>query len=144
MEITGPPGTIRQAKRLRREMSLPEALLWRELRKRPASLKFRRQHPAGPYVLDFYCDAVRLAIEVDGEVHERGNRPALDAVRDAWLAMQSVRTLRIPVREVLSDLDAVIRHIVFTTCGEPPPPPSAVPLPLRGRIEEVAQPWRRR
>jgi hypothetical protein len=47
-------------------MSLPEGLLWRELRKRPSGLKFRRQHPAGIYVLDFYCAAARLAIEVDG------------------------------------------------------------------------------
>jgi very-short-patch-repair endonuclease len=111
MEITGPPQTIQRAKRLRRELSLPEALLWQELRKRPAGLKFRRQHPAGPYVLDFYCDALRLAIEVDGEAHARGDRPARDNARDAWLALRGVRTLRVPAREVLEDLGAVLRYI---------------------------------
>ncbi|MEC3951323.1 endonuclease domain-containing protein [Sphingobium sp. HWE2-09] len=48
-------------------MTLPEVLLWQELRKRPANLRFRRQHPAGIYVLDVFCPRHRLAIEVDGE-----------------------------------------------------------------------------
>jgi very-short-patch-repair endonuclease len=55
--------TMRSARDLRRRMSLPEVLLWRELKKRPNGLKFRRQHPTGPYVLDFYCGDARLAIE---------------------------------------------------------------------------------
>jgi very-short-patch-repair endonuclease len=117
VEVTGPPGTIKLAKQLRREMSLPEALLWRELRKRPAGLKIRRQHPAGPYVLDFYCDTARLAVEVDGEAHERGERPARDAERDAWLASRGVRTLRLQAREVLEDVGAVVRHIVAFARG---------------------------
>ncbi|MEP9360185.1 endonuclease domain-containing protein [Sphingomonas sp. KR3-1] len=117
MEVSGPPKTIQRAKRLRREMSLPEALLWRELRKHPDGLKFRRQHPAGLYVLDFYCDAARLAIEVDGEAHGHGDRPARDAERDAWLTLRGVRTLRIPAADVLGDLDAVLRHIEATARG---------------------------
>ena len=131
MKLTGPPETIKRAKQLRREMSLPEVLLWRHLRQRPAGLKFRRQHPAGPYELDFYCDSVCLAIEVDGEAHNRGDRPARDARRDAWLADRNVRTLRIPATDVLRDMDSVMRHIVdvarrspSTTrfAGGPPPP----------------------
>ena len=58
--ITGPRETMKRARKLRSEMSLPEGLLWRELRKRSGGFKFRRQHPAGIYVLDFYCAAVRL------------------------------------------------------------------------------------
>ncbi len=48
-------------------MSLPEVLLWQVLRTRPSDLKFRRQHPSGAYVADFYCHEARLVIEVDGE-----------------------------------------------------------------------------
>ena len=64
--LTGPGATIGKARGLRRSLTLPEGLLWRELRKRPEGLKFRRQHPAGPFVLDFVCLQARLAIEVDG------------------------------------------------------------------------------
>ncbi|MEZ0243762.1 MAG: endonuclease domain-containing protein [Sphingomonas sp.] len=117
MELTGPPGTIRNAKRLRREMTLPEILLWQALRQRPAALKFRKQHPAGPYVLDFYCDAIKLAVEVDGAAHGHGDRPDRDAQRDAWLAIRNVRVLRVNASDVLTDLDAVVRQIVDTARG---------------------------
>lgn len=98
-------------------MSLPEVLLWRELRKRPGGLKFRHQHAAGRYSLDFYCYGARLAIEVDGEAHERGDQPQFDAERDEWLRARKVRVLRIRAVEVLKDLDAVIRHIVDVARG---------------------------
>ena len=51
-------------------MSKPERLLWGALRKNKLGLRFRKQHPAGPYVLDFYCDSARLCVEVDGESHD--------------------------------------------------------------------------
>ena len=60
--IAGPRDTVKRARKLRSEMSLPETILWRELRKRPGGHKFRRQHPAGKFVLDFYCAAARLNI----------------------------------------------------------------------------------
>jgi len=110
--LSGPRSTIRQSRRLRRDMSLPERLLWRELRKRPEGLKFRPQHPAGEYTADFYCHKARLVIEIDGEAHDRGDRPQRDADRDEWLSAHDLRIMRIPAREVLSDLDAVIRGIV--------------------------------
>jgi len=93
-------------------MPLPEVLLWRELRKRPGALKFRRQHPAGPYSLDFFCSDALLCIEVDGEAHNRGKRPALDAARDAWLVLHDIHTLRIPAARVLDNLEGVIAHIL--------------------------------
>ncbi|HTH26905.1 MAG TPA: endonuclease domain-containing protein [Sphingobium sp.] len=110
--LSGPGQTIRRARALRKTMSLPEVLLWRELRKRPGGLKFRRQHPAGPYVLDFFCSDARLAIEVDGEAHSRGEFPQRDATRDSRFGRVGIATLRIAAREVLADLDAVVRHIV--------------------------------
>jgi len=118
--LQGPRETIRRARRLRREMSLPEVLLWQELRKRPAGLKFRKQHPGGPYVGDFFCHAARLVIEVDGEGHERGDRPRRDAARDAWFAERCFAVMRIPAEEVLSNLEGVVQGIVARALENPP------------------------
>jgi very-short-patch-repair endonuclease len=92
-------------------MTPPEIALWLALRRNEEGLRFRRQHAAGPYVLDFYCAPARLAIEVDGEAHNHGNRPERDATRDAWLVAQNIRVLRYPAREMLANLDDVIRQI---------------------------------
>jgi very-short-patch-repair endonuclease len=92
-------------------MSLPEVLLWQQLRKKVGGVQFRRQHPAGPYVLDFFCATVNLAIEVDGEAHNRGDRTQRDANRDEWLQRQGIRVLRIPAADVLKNLDGVLQFI---------------------------------
>ena len=59
----------------------------------------------------FYCAPARLVIEVDGEAHDRGDRPARDAVRDTWLVSQGLRVLRYPAIDVLSKLDEVVLQI---------------------------------
>lgn len=126
-------GSIGKARELRREMSLPEVLLWQALRGRPCGPKFRRQHPSGVFILDFYCGDARLAIEVDGEAHERGGRPAKDDARDDWFAAHGISTLRVSARDLLADLDGVVRYIIAQAVarlplhhpaapGGPPPP----------------------
>ncbi|MFP5433115.1 MAG: endonuclease domain-containing protein, partial [Alphaproteobacteria bacterium] len=80
-------GKVRQARKLRKAMTLPEGLVGRLLRSRPFGLKFRRQHPTGAFVLDFYCIDARLAVEIDGLAHDMGNRPARDIERDRWLRL---------------------------------------------------------
>jgi very-short-patch-repair endonuclease len=113
--MRAPLHTINRARRLRREMTPPEARLWVALRRRAQDgLRFRRQHPIGPYVLDFYCSSARLAVEVDGEGHSRAAEPERDRRRDAWLAEQSIRTLRIAAIDVRDELDGVIALIVAT------------------------------
>ena len=131
--LTGPGETIGSARKLRRKMSLPEVLLWRELRKRPGGFKWRRQHPAGRFVLDFVCLEARLAVEIDGEVHNRGANPVRDERRDEWLISQGYRTWRIPARDVLAHLDAVVRYAVHLAgqC-QPLHPPSGGPPPRTG------------
>ena len=126
------------ARNLRRRMTLPEVLLWRELRKRPSGLKFRRQHPTGPYVLDFFCGDARLAIEIDGEAHSRGDRPTRDATRDTWLLAAGVETLRVPAAAVLDDLDAVVSWLVAEATERLPPHHPAAPAgpPPRGKLGE--------
>jgi very-short-patch-repair endonuclease len=115
--ITGPSETIKRARKLRSEMTLPEGILWRALRLRPEGLKFRRQHPAGSYILDFYCAAARLAVEVDGCVHDTIRASRSDAVRGHFLRSQGIATLRVPTKIVLDDLPAVVARIV-EVCAE--------------------------
>ncbi len=111
--MQAPEATIRRARKLRRELTPPEARLWIALRRRAAGgFKFRRQHPIGPYVLDFYCDSVRLAVEVDGFTHVTGDHPARDERRDAWLAQRGICTLRIDARDVRDEFDGVVGLIV--------------------------------
>ncbi|HKR24303.1 MAG TPA: endonuclease domain-containing protein [Allosphingosinicella sp.] len=110
--LASPIGTVKRARRLRREMSLPEILLWRELRRQPGGFKFRRQFPQDRYVLDFACLGARLGIEIDGEVHDRGDRPQRDGIRDELLNKLGFRMLRIPAREVLRNLEGVLAGIV--------------------------------
>ncbi|MGE0609571.1 MAG: endonuclease domain-containing protein [Pirellulales bacterium] len=104
-----------RARALRRDATFPERLLWGRLRAgRLAGLKFRRQHPLGKYVLDFYCHAARLAIELDGDSHI--GRAAYDAARADWIATQGVRILRVGNDEVLREIDSVLEGIVLH-CG---------------------------
>jgi very-short-patch-repair endonuclease len=93
-------------------MTLPEGMLWQALRQRPDGLKFRRQHPVGRCIVDFYCPAARLVIEVDGEAHNMGDRPERDWRRDAWLEDQRIKVLRFGARDVISDLGSVVTAIL--------------------------------
>ena len=110
-----PAPTVKRAKQLRKQMSLPEVLLWRELRGSPEGLRFRKQHPAGAYVLDFFCARANLAIEIDGIGHDMGNRPQIDADRDAWLKQRRIDTVRIAARDVLHDPQEVAQAVVRFT-----------------------------
>lgn len=93
-------------------MSLPEVLLWQQLRQRPGGFRFRKQFPQDQYVIDFACLAVRLAIEVDGEAHDRGVRPQRDLARDAYLTSLGFSMMRIPAREVLGNMEGVLAGIL--------------------------------
>jgi very-short-patch-repair endonuclease len=103
----------KNARRLRREMSLPEVMLWQILRRQPGGIKFRRQHPIGQYVLDFYVLNLKLAIEVDGASHDMGDRPERDDLRDQWLESRGIRVIRIAAKDVLADpakaADGIVR-----------------------------------
>lgn len=104
--------TVLRARALRRNMTLPEGLLWQLLRKRPDGLKFRRQHPIGRCIVDFYCPAAKLVIEVDGIAHEMGDRSDRDQRRDLWLRSQDLNVLRFPAMAIIDDLDSVVTAIL--------------------------------
>ena len=105
-------GAVSRARVLRRILTPPEARLWLYLRgKKLDGLKFRRQHPVGPYVLDFYCAEAKLAVEIDGRQHADPERSEHDARRTAWLATQSIAVLRIAAEDVRTSLDGVLTLI---------------------------------
>ncbi len=108
-----PAKTISNAQRLRRALSVPEARLWKRLRARaPGQPVFRRQHPVGPYVLDFYGAKARLAIEIDGVSHDMGTQPQRDLHRDAWLEARGVAVVRIAARDLTGNIDEAADAIV--------------------------------
>lgn len=105
--------THMRAKRMRLTMSPPEARLWARLRaRRLEGCKFRRQHPCGPFILDFYCAAARLAVEVDGESHNHPDQIEHDRRRTRWLAAQGIRVVRIAAVDVRDELDGVLAFIL--------------------------------
>ena len=127
---------VAAARKLRREMSLPEVLLWERLRGGRTGMKFRRQHPIGPYVADFYCAAAKLAIEIDGEVHDRSGQIEHDGKRDAFIEENGYQVLRVSAADVMNATDAVVSMIVARVTevvgAEAPLHRFAVPLPASG------------
>ena len=126
-------------------MTPPERRLWRVLKGRPGGLKFRRQHPIGPFVLDFFCYEAGMAIEIDGLAHEMGSNPHRDIRRDSWLAGEGIGTLRLRAIDIRENLEGVLALIVeeclkrvprkeqehpSTAFGGPPP------LQMQGRLGE--------
>ncbi len=106
----------RSARRLRREMTVAETVLWQALRRKASGgHRFRRQHAAGRFVFDFYCPAHKLVIEVDGEIHEEPEQLARDALRTAEIESFGYRVLRLSNDEVLHHLSAVLDKIQAAT-----------------------------
>ena len=104
-----PQTTIGRARALRRRLTLPEVILWQAMRGRKlGGARFRRQHPVGPYILDFYCEAARLAVEIDGAGHEHPDQARHDARRTEWLNLRGIAVYRIAARDVLGNLDGVL------------------------------------
>jgi very-short-patch-repair endonuclease len=116
--VTASDRAYKNARKFRRELSLPEKLLWVRIRR--GELNFRRQHPIGEYVLDFYCPATKLAIEVDGAAHDFGDRPERDERRTVWLKTQGIDVLRIPAKDVLADPDEIADAVIRLCAGENP------------------------
>ena len=104
--------SMRTSKHQRRNMSPPEVRLWNRLRRSPCGIGFRRQHPIGPYSADFYCPAAKLVIEIDGLIHDFVDQAERDQRRNAYMRELGLKTVRIPVSEVMRDPDAVAQALV--------------------------------
>ena len=98
-------------------MSPPEVRLWNRLRRSPAGIRFRKQHPIGPYVADFYCPAARLVIEIDGLTHDFHDAAEHDRRRDAYMRGLGLELLRISAADVFADVDAIAQSLI-EMCAE--------------------------
>ncbi len=106
-----PPRLRALARAMRGRQSDAEAAVWWLVRSRNLGVKFRRQHPIGRFVLDFYCPELRLAIEVDGSQHAEDAARARDAARSVALRQQGIRVIRFTNLEVLLESEAVAEAI---------------------------------
>lgn len=107
------PPIFRKAQELRNQQTAGEIKLWMHLRTKPKGYKFRRQHPAWNYILDFYCHGLKLAIEVDGSIHNENKIIQNDIERQRNLEAQGVKFIRFTNEEIMLNLEEVIEKIDF-------------------------------
>ena len=109
--------SFENAKRMRKEPTEAEGILWNELKTKKTGYKFRRQHPVENYIADFICLDVWVIVEVDGAYHDNSEQQKLDKERDAFLKEIGFTTLRFTNEEVTADIERVVKRIV-DTCDE--------------------------
>ena len=106
------PLVFSRAQELRKAMTHAEELLWSHLKQKPEGYKFRRQHPFGPYIFDFYCHKAKLVIEVDGSVHESEEVKTNDEIRQKAIEDSGLRILRFKIEQVIQEIEAVVNEIM--------------------------------
>jgi very-short-patch-repair endonuclease len=111
------PSVRNRSKQLRRAQTPAEKTLWRALKNRQlGGFKFRRQHPIGKYIVDFYCAKAKLVIELDGGSHK--NQMENDTNRTAWLESRGYQVLRFPNHQIKTNLDLLTTKIL-QVCDQP-------------------------
>lgn len=112
MKVALAPEYLIFVRQLRREQTDAEKLMWYCLRSRQlCGLKFRRQYPVGPYILDFYCHEYKFDVELDGGQHYESAGIQHDEERQVFLTSRSIHTLRFSNRDVLQHLESVLLQI---------------------------------
>jgi very-short-patch-repair endonuclease len=130
-KLTLPSELIDFVRTLRTGQTDPESLFWHLLRdRRLLGLKFRRQHPMPPYVLDFYCDEIKLAVELDGGQHNQDEIATRDAERDRIVAKHGIELVRYWNHDVMLRTENVLEDLVERALKRRPSPgPAGHPLP---------------
>jgi len=106
------PVTFRAAAILRRNLTLAELLLWKNLKDRKLfNTKFRKQHPINIFIDDFYCHEHKLVIEIDGDIHNNENSNEYDLNRTEELKKYGIRVIRFPNELIIYNIDFVIERI---------------------------------
>ncbi len=98
-------------KKLRSNLGLPEIILWNELKGSKLGKKFRRQYGIGRYSVDFYCPDMRLAIELDGNTHNKPESYQKDREREKFIQDQDIKVVRFQNQDVFSNLGGVVEEI---------------------------------
>ena len=112
---------IKKRQHLRNNMTKAEIILWSKLKgKQLKGLKFRRQYGINNYIVDFYCPELRLAIELDGDVHGYNSRIAYDKQRQREIEVLGIKVLRYTNNDVIKNLESVLSDIIATTPHSPP------------------------
>jgi len=102
-----------KAHELRRNMTEAERVLWNELKNRQLfKVKFRRQHPIDIFIVDFYCHELKLAIEIDGEIHLKQEVAEYDEGRTHDLERQGIQILRFTNYQVITNVNSVVEKIL--------------------------------
>jgi very-short-patch-repair endonuclease len=109
-------------RRLRSDSPTAENTIWTSLRRKNiAGYKFRRQYSVGPYVIDFYCPALKLAVEIDGDSHFIGNAVEDDKRRQAFIEAFGIRFLRFTNQDVYDNLEGVLESIIRVALNKSKP-----------------------
>ena len=115
-------------RQLRKQMPKAEAAIWPRLRGgQILGRRFRRQYSVGPYVIDFYCPSLKMAVEIDGDSHFNEEAQGYDQVREAFIGSFGIKFIRFTNEEVYRNLDGVFESIVefaqkrAKESGSPPP-----------------------
>ncbi|MEI6348544.1 MAG: endonuclease domain-containing protein [Bacteroidota bacterium] len=103
---------IRRARELRKRMTRPEEKMWQLLRNRQfQNLKFRRQHPIGRFIVDFYCHELKLIVEIDGSIHDTEIQKERDESRTFMFEELGLKVIRFENQMVMNDLTKVLAEI---------------------------------
>ena len=115
--------TLKQRRReLRRNQTDAERALWAKVRnKQFFGMRFFRQYSIGPYILDFYCPTVKLAVELDGGQHNQGDNREYDAARSEYLKAQGIDVMRFWNNEVLLDIQSILSKLALKVTPLHPP-----------------------
>ena len=108
------PLIFARAKDLRNHTTHPEIVLWGFLKTKPYGYKFRRQHPLGIYIADFFCFKLKLVIEVDGGIHNDNDVKINDGERQKIIESDNIKVIRFSNEEVMKNLETVIVKVNLT------------------------------
>ena len=99
------------AKDLRKNMTDAEKVLWFHLKLKPDGFNFRKQHPLGIYIADFYCHKLKLVIELDGSVHNNSDVKTNDDIRQRTIEECGIKVIRFTNERIFNDLEMVLQEI---------------------------------
>jgi very-short-patch-repair endonuclease len=114
---------LHRRRNLRKILTTPERKLWEILRNKQLSIRFRRQHPVDPYILDFYCPSYHLAIEIDGDTHGEEKQQIYDTKRTEFLKSKGITLIRFTNQDIMKNIEGVYSVIQNALSSSPQPPP---------------------